>query len=169
MLLRHVGPMLGEMATAYAAHRTLPRIFRRRLRGDRVWRRWTAAWVGGSVLGIVNGVVRELAYRDLVGEQRANQIAVAILIGLLALYFWMLERRWPIPTTRAALRIGMTWAALTVTFEFLFGHWVDGKTWSELFNNYDVAEGRLWIFALVWIALGPAVVRRVRRTERGTL
>lgn len=120
------------------------------------------------MLGIANGVVRELAYRDLVGEKTANQIAVATLVGLLALYFWLLERRWPIPTTRAALKIGLTWATLTVAFEFLFGHWVDGKTWPELFNNYDVADGRLWIVVLAWIALGPAVTRRVRRRQGGT-
>jgi hypothetical protein len=34
-------------------------------------------WVGGSVLGIVNGVIRELVYRDRVGELRANQIEFA--------------------------------------------------------------------------------------------
>lgn len=120
------------------------------------------------MLGIANGVTREVVYKDRVGEFRANQIAVAVLIALLALYFSILERRWPIPTLRAAIAIGATWAILTVAFEFVFGHWVDGKTWSELPQNYNVADGRLWLVALIWISGGPAVTRRLRRSIGGT-
>lgn len=149
------------------AHPPLPRVLRRRLKANRVWRRWTAAWVGGSVLGIANGVIRELVYKDRVGELRANQIAVAVLVALLALYFAVLERRWPIPTLRTATAIGATWAIMTVVFEFTFGHWVDGKTWSELFQDYNLADGRLWLVALVWIAAGPSIIRRIRRSMGG--
>ena len=91
----------------------LPRSVRRRLRTDRVWRAWIAAWAGGSVLGIANGVMREVVYKDRVGELTANQLSAATLIALLALYFWVLERRWPIPTLRGALAIGATWVVLT--------------------------------------------------------
>jgi hypothetical protein len=149
------------------AHPPLPRVLRRRLKANKVWRRWTAAWVGGSVLGIANGVIRELSYKDRVGEPRANQIAVGVLVALLALYFAVLEYRWPIPSLRAAIAIGATWVVLTVVFEFVFGHWVDGKKWSELFENYNVADGRLWFLALVWIAAGPSIIRRIRLSIGG--
>jgi hypothetical protein len=129
---------------------------------DRVLRRWLAAWVGGSVLGIANGVIRELAYKDRVGELTANQISTGTLIALLALYFWALDRRWPIPTIRSAITIGAAWVVLTVLFEFGFGHCVDGKSWSGLVENYNVARGQIWILALVWIAAGPAAVRTLR-------
>lgn len=147
---------------AESADLRLPRAIRRRLRSDRVLRRWVAAWVGGSVLGIANGVIRELAYKDRVGELTANQISAGTLIVLLAVYFWVLEKRWPIPTMRCALTIGATWVVLTVLFEFGFGHYVDGKSWSELLENYNLAEGHLWILVLLWIALGPAVMRKWR-------
>jgi hypothetical protein len=146
----------------------LPRRARRRLRADGTWRRWTTAWLGGSVLGIVNGTLREVAYKDRVGELTADQLSGATLIGLLALYFWLLDRLWPIPTRRAALAIGGTWVVLTVAFEFLFGHWVDGDSWSELAGNYNLAEGNLWLLVLAWIGAGPAVIRRLRRGEGGT-
>jgi hypothetical protein len=146
----------------------LARRARRRLRADATWRRWTAAWLGGSALGILNGAVREVAYKDRVGELTADQISGATLIGLLALYFWLLDRRWPIPTRRAAFAIGGTWVVLTVAFEFVFGHWVDGDSWSELAGNYNLAAGNLWLIVLVWIGAGPAVIRRLRRGEGGT-
>lgn len=125
------------------------------------------AWIGGSVLGIVNGVIREVAYKDRVGETTANQISAVSLIVLLALYFVALQRRWPIDTTRKALEIGGAWAALTVLFEFGFGHYVDRKSWAELLANYDITEGRLWPAVLVWIAVGPAATRGVAARKAG--
>jgi hypothetical protein len=130
-------------------------------RKERRWSRrpWVIAWLGGSVLGVANGVLREAGYRRWVGERAANDISVATLIGLLAGYFVLLERRWPIPTRRAAAEIGATWLVLTVLFEFGFGHWGDHKSWDELLDNYNVAHGNLWPLVLVWIAGGPALTR----------
>lgn len=119
------------------------------------------AWVGGSVLGVVNGVLRELAYKNRVGDNTANQISAASLIGLLALYFAALSHRWPLRTRRDALEVGGTWVVLTVLFEFGFGHYVDHKSWSELTDNYNLAEGNLWTLVLVWIAVGPEVTRSI--------
>jgi hypothetical protein len=130
---------------------------------DRTFRRWLVAWLGGSVLGVVNGVVRETAYRERVGETTANQISAATLVALLALYFVALQRRWPIPTRTQALAIGGAWAVLTVVFEFGFGHYVDRKSWDELLENYDLASGHLFLLVLLWVGIGPAVVRALRR------
>ena len=122
-------------------------------------RRWLLAWVGAPALAIVNGAVREFVYKNQVGESAANQISVAPLIALLGLYFWALQRRWPLATTRDALSIGAIWVALSVLFEFGFGHYFEGDSWSELFQTYDVTEGNIWILILLWIAAGPAIVR----------
>ncbi len=141
------------------APRSLPRRLRR-LGVDRVRRRWLAAWLGGPVIGIANGVTRELVYKDRVGELTAHQLSTASGIALFAVYFAVLQRRWPLPSTRSALEVGAVWVALTVLFEFTFGHYVDGKTWSELVRDYNLAEGHVWPLLLLWLAAGPAVVRR---------
>ena len=115
------------------------------------------------MLGIVNGVVRELAYKDRVGERSANRISAVTLIALLACYFNALDRRWPIPTKREAVEIGGLWVVLTVLFEFGFGHYVDRKSWSDLVDNYDVSEGNLWPLVLLWIGSAssdPALLRQ---------
>jgi hypothetical protein len=101
-------------------------------------------------------------YKERVGELTADQISTGTLIALLALYFWALDRRWPIPTIRGAFTIGAAWVALTVLFEFGFGHYVDGKSWSDLLENYNLASGQIWILVLAWIAAGPALVRALR-------
>ena len=117
------------------------------------------------MLGVANGVLRETFIADRVDEPAANQISGATLVALLALYVWILERRWPIPSTRAALEIGAMWGVLTVFFEFGFGHWVDRKSWAELLENYDVTAGRLWVIVLAWIVVAPAAIRALRRAR----
>jgi len=51
-------------------------------------------------------VIRETAYKDRVGDLTADQILAATLVVFLALYFWVLERRWPLNTTRRLWRSG---------------------------------------------------------------
>jgi hypothetical protein len=73
-------------------------------------RRWTVAWLGAALLGVFNGATRELAYKDRLGDTRANQASVATLVALLAFYFSSLQRRWPIGSTQEAASIGATWS-----------------------------------------------------------
>lgn len=128
-----------------------------------VWRPWTIAWLGGSLLGIVNGTIRELVYKDRVGDTTAHYLSTLNLIILLGLYFMWLEYRWPLPSAKTALRIGLTWAVLTASFDFGFGHYVDRKSWAELAKDYDITAGRVWIAILAWIIVGPLAARRVHQ------
>ena len=136
------------------------------LEAQHVVRPWIVAWFGGSILGIINGTIRELTFKDQMGEQAANYISTGTLIVLLTVYMWLLERRWPIPTRGTALRIGAYWVALTIIFEFGFGHYVDGKSWADLLNNYNLTDGQPWVLVLVWMAVAPTVVSRAVGTGR---
>jgi len=127
---------------------------------------WMTAWLGGPLLGIANATVRELGYRDRVGELAAHQISTATGIALFGGYFWALERRWPLPTTRTALAVGGGWTALTIAFEFGFGHYVAGDPWSKLLENYNLATGHVWPALLLWLLVGPALVRAHREMRR---
>lgn len=120
---------------------------------------WTAAWVGAAGLGVANGVARDLMYKDRVGDLAAHQISTGTLIAALAGYSHALERRWPIPTTRSAWTIGGIWLLLTVVFEFVFGHYVAGESWTSLLRNYDARKGRIWGLVPISMAILPATVR----------
>ena len=133
----------------------------RRLMSPR--RTWLLAWLAGPLIGIANGALRELAYKDRVGELTAHQLSAGSAIALFAGYFELLARRRPLSSTREALQVGAAWLALTIAFEFGFGRGVAHTSWDELLADYDVREGRLWPLVLAWIALGPAVVRARRR------
>jgi hypothetical protein len=137
----------------------------RRFGSGPAMRRWLIAWAGAPVLAIINGAIRELVYKEHVGESTADQISVAPLIALLALYFWVLQRRWPLPTRRDARGVGAAWAAFSVLFEFGFGHYVEGDSWADLLRTYDVTAGNLWILIPLWIAAGPLTVREIAATR----
>jgi hypothetical protein len=147
---------LGVPAKKAGVRAAAPRVWR-----DRTSRRWLIAWVGAPVLAIVNGAIRELVYKDQVVPSTADQISVVPLIALLGLYFWILQRRWPLATRREALSIGAVWAAMSVLFEFGFGHYVEGDSWADLFRTYDVTAGNLWILIPLSIAAGPVTVRAI--------
>jgi hypothetical protein len=124
------------------------------------WRPWLAAWVGGAVLAVANGTVRELVLLPRMNQSTAHQPSTASLLALLSGYFWVLHRWRPIRAAATAGRIGATWVLLTVTFGL--GHYVEGKSWSTLTADYDVTDGRIWVFVLLWTAVGPAVIRRLQ-------
>jgi len=130
-------------------------------------RRWKIAWLGGALIGVGNGVLREGTYGKRMSEHRAHQLSVLTAIAFFATYFWRLQRRWPLPDAHEALRVGRIWLALTVLFEFSFGRLVAKQSWKDLFADYNFVRGRMWPLVLLWLWRGPAIVQRVQshRTE----
>jgi hypothetical protein len=122
-------------------------------------RRWVAAWPGAAAIGILNGAIREGTYGRRIEAERANRLSGVTLVAGLALYFWNLNRRWPIPSRTDAAKIGASWVTLTVVFEFGFGRAIEKRSWSEMLQAYNIAEGETWPAVLAWIAVGPGVVR----------
>jgi hypothetical protein len=131
---------------------------------DRIVRAWTIAWLGGALVGVANGVARQLLYADRVGDRAAQQLSTGTGLALFSGYFTALNRRWPLRSGRQALAVGAIWLVLTEVFELGFGHWVDRKSWDELVVQHDVRKGNLWPLLLVWLGLGPAAIRRVTRS-----
>jgi hypothetical protein len=125
---------------------------------------WMIAWLGGPLIGVANGGARELTYARHVDELTAHQLSTGTALALFTAYFAALERRWPLPSDRAALEVGAGWAALTVVFELGFGRGVTHQPWSKLLADYDVRRGRLWALVPIWMALGPVTMRASSRT-----
>ena len=127
--------------------------------------RWMTAWIGGPLIGIANGSARELTYGRRTTELTAHQVSTGAALVLFTAYFAALERRWPLPSKRAALEVGAGWAALTVGFEFGFGRGIAHQPWSKLLGDYDLRRGRVWGLVPVWMALGPLTVRAASRRD----
>jgi branched-subunit amino acid ABC-type transport system permease component len=127
--------------------------------GPYFWALAVLPWMGFAMIAVAGGVLRVVLLEPRFGEPAANLIEtvglVLILAGLIRLSVpWLVPR-----LGRSELRLlGLWWVGLTVIFEFLFGHFVDGASWRALLSNYDISRGRLWILVPLTMGFGPSVV-----------
>ena len=124
-----------------------------------MWR-YVLAWVPMVAIAVVNGTLRQAWYGRHLSELRAHQVSTLTALLLLGLYMRWVIRRWPPRSTAQALGIGGLWLVLTLAFEFLFGHYVAGHSWTRLAADYDLLAGRLWPLVLLWVAMAPYLLAR---------
>jgi hypothetical protein len=124
--------------------------------------RYTVSWIGMVIIAIMNGVIRDAVYGKSLGELTAHQVSTITLIILSGLYLWLLGLTWNITSPGQAITIGLIWLALTVAFEFLFGHYIMKHSWTRLLHDYNILKGRIWILVLIWITIAPYVFYKFR-------
>lgn len=127
---------------------------------------YLTAWLGMVVLAITNGIIRNSIYSDYMPELAAHQLSTLILLIIIGLYVFGLSKLVKIESAQQAKTIGALWLALTILFEFGFGHYVAGHSWTKLFNDYNLLEGRVWILILIWTAAAPYVFFRLEEKRR---
>jgi len=124
--------------------------------------KYTALWIGLVIIAIINGTIREVGYRRFVGELPAHQVSSITFIILIGIYTWLWNLKWRIESSRQSIAIGLIWLTLTIAFEFLFGHYVMKHPWSRLFHDYNLLKGRVWALVLLWTAIAPYVIFKLR-------
>jgi len=117
--------------------------------------KYTVCWIGLVVIAIINGALREKAYRPFMSELTSHQLSTVIGLALFSVYIWILARIWRIESTGQAFAIGAIWLVLTIIFEFIFGHYVIGHSWNTLISDYNLLKGRLWVLVLTWTTIAP--------------
>ena len=123
----------------------------------------TVIWLLLVAVAIGNGLFRDAVL------VRVSTPAVAlplsgIVLSLLILLVAFLSM--PLVAGRRARVywcIGLLWVTLTLAFEFLFGHYVAGKSWSDICQGFNVARGNLFLLVLVAAGLAPRLAARARR------
>lgn len=123
--------------------------------------RYILAWFPMVVIAIGNGALREKSYGRRMSELHAHQVSCLTGIVLFGSYIGALSRLWPLPNDAEAWAVGAVWLALTIAFEFLFGHFVARHSWGRLLHDYNLCAGRLWLFVLVFVAIAPLLFRHV--------
>lgn len=128
------------------------------------------AWIGIMLLAIANGAFRELMLTPRLAPRLAHQISTVLLCLLILLVAWLLTP-WMLTlaaqTTSAqqaadAWKIGALWLALTLAFEFLAGHYVFGNSWQKLLADYNVLQGRIWVFVPILTLISPRLALAIR-------
>ena len=125
-----------------------------------VWR-YVILWFGLVLLAILNGLTRDKVYRRYLGDLTAHQASTASFILLMSIYVWIFSNIWPLESSGQALLIGGIWLVITIIFEFIFGHYARKKPWQELFADYNISKGRVWVLVLLWTLLAPVTFFRL--------
>ena len=125
--------------------------------------KYLISWIPGIPIAIVNGLLRNSLYRQVLNELHAHQLSAVSFAVFFGIYVWFVLKWLKLSSNQDALRHGLAWLALTIAFEFLFGHFVMGNPWSVLFNDYNLFAGRVWTRVLIWIAIAPITFHRVQK------
>ena len=127
-----------------------------------MWK-YLLAWIPMIFIAIANGIFRERVLTGRFKELAAHQFSTVTLAVLFGVYIWVLIRIWRPESSQQAITIGLLWLGLTIAFEFLFGHYVAGHSWSKLFNDYNILAGRIWIVILIWVAISPYIFYQIQK------
>ena len=120
-------------------------------------------WFIIAVFAIGNGILRESVFVPYFGETVAlplSGITLSIIIfALTYLMFGLIGKK----EDYVYLTIGIQWVAMTLIFEFVFGHYILKKSWIELFQVFNVLEGNLFLVALITSLVSPLLVSRIKK------
>ena len=112
-------------------------------------------WCVLLVIASLNGFLREALLVPRLGDIAGRALSTLILSALVVILTW-LSITWIAPASPArAWAVGVVWVALTLTFEFLAGHYLFHNPWSRLLEDYNIARGRIWILVLITTLVSP--------------
>lgn len=120
-------------------------------------------WFIIAIFAIINGIFRESVLSPYLGETVAlptSGITLAIIIFTITYISFRLFGKNKYLTY---LYIGIQFVTMTLVFEFIFGHYVIGKSWSELLQVFNIFEGNLFIIALLSSLFSPFLVAKIKK------
>jgi hypothetical protein len=113
------------------------------------------AWLPLVPAMFLNGALRELVLERYLLPEVADTLSVATAMALIVAITRYSMRRIAGKPTRMLARASLTLVALTISFEFLFGHYIAGDSWQSLLANYEIWNGALWPLVLATLAFVP--------------
>ena len=116
--------------------------------------RYFILWIPMIVIAFANATFRQLVFIKHMNELRAHQLSTITLIVLCAVYAWIIFSFLHVQSTTDAFVAGALWVFLTVIFEFTLGL-LTGRSFSYLLHDYNLMEGRIWLFFLLSLFLLP--------------
>jgi hypothetical protein len=111
----------------------------------------------------MNGIFRNTFMTPHIGELGGHVVSTIILSALFILITLFLINWLDPKSKKDALTIGLLWLLMTVSFEFLAGHFLFGHPWSKLFADYNIAKGRIWTLLLVVTFMAPMLSAKIKK------
>jgi hypothetical protein len=119
-------------------------------------------WFVIVVAAILNGIFREKVLVPAIGANIALPLSGTLLAALVFLVTLTLISFFESTEPNVYIWVGLFWVLLTLSFEFLFGHYVAGKSWQEIMNVLNIKKGDLFLLVLIVTAISPWLAAKVR-------
>jgi len=120
-------------------------------------------WLLIVVAAIINGALREKLLTPLIGAHLSLPISGITLSVLVFVITYFTLPFFGNVKSRVYIFIGLFWIILTLAFEYLFGHYVMGKSWYEINQVFDVRNGNLFTVVLAVTAFSPWTAAKLRK------
>ena len=119
-------------------------------------------WVIIAIFAIVNGVFRENILAPVLGKTLAlpiSGLSLSIIIFVVtSLAFSLINGN----DKLTYILIGLQWVFLTLMFELVFGHFVVGKSWADIFAVFNIVKGDLFLVVLATSLVSPLLVAMIK-------
>jgi hypothetical protein len=114
------------------------------------------------LIAILNGLTRDLLLAPALGESVALPLSGVTLSLLILAVVWFTLPLFGALGSGACLGLGLGWVLMTLAFEYLFGHFVAGKSWDAINQVFDLGGGNLFSLVLLVTLVAPWLVTRLR-------
>ena len=122
----------------------------------------TGIWFVIVIAAILNGTFREKILVPVIGSSMALPVSGILLAVLVFLVAFMLVSSIGSSETKVYILLGLFWVLLTLSFEFLFGHFIVGRSWHEIMQVFNVKKGDLFIVVLAITGISPWLAAKAR-------
>ena len=118
-------------------------------------------WVVFLIIAIINAGIREKIIEKHISELPAHLVSTVLFSVLIFIVTAIFINYKNITDSKILLAIGFAWVVLTISFEFLFFHYVAGNPWSQLLADYNIMKGRIFPLVLITTLLSPIIASRI--------
>ena len=121
-------------------------------------------WFILVILAILNGGFRNSFIGRYLAKYAGHVISTIIFICVILVVTYLFISNLKIAYTNTdLLLVGTLWLILTILFEFVFGHYVMGNSWSTLLADYNILKGRVWGLVPLTIFIAPLLFGLILR------
>jgi hypothetical protein len=128
-----------------------------------VFLRAIAVWLLIIFTESLHGTARRFLLEPYLGDFRARQLAVFTGSLIIFTIIFLCIRWLRASSIGQLLGIGLLWVGLTLGFELLLGRLVFDYSWERILSDYNLREGGLMIFGLLFLIVSPYLAAKARR------
>ncbi|MBI2430050.1 MAG: hypothetical protein HYV29_14880 [Ignavibacteriales bacterium] len=125
-------------------------------------KQYLAFWFVLLVLAFINGALREIVYKNSVGEPWAHHISVVTGILFVGIAVWYIVTKWSFTSMRQAISVGALWCVLTEIFEVFLILSNPNNTVADVLHAHNVAAGEMWLLFVLWVGVAPVLFYGLR-------